>query len=76
MVVATGAERAAIHSDRLAELTEDATVERLAAAERACELVRQLWRELEEFNLNAELALEALFVRLRRELALSLVLES
>jgi hypothetical protein len=35
-----------------------------------------VWRELEEFNLNAELALEALFVRLRRELALNLVLES
>ena len=41
-----------------------------------CELVRQVWRELEEFNLNAELALESLFVRLRRELALNLVLES
>jgi DNA polymerase-3 subunit delta' len=76
VVVATGAERAAIHSDRLAELSEDATLDRLAAAERACELVRQVWRELEEFNLNAELALEALFVRLRRELALNLVLES
>ena len=65
-----------VHSDRLAELTEDATVERLAAAERGSELVRELWRELEEFNLHAELALEALFVRLRRELALNLVLES
>ena len=67
VVVATGAERAAIHSDRLAELNEDASVERLVAAERACELVRQAWRELEEFNLNAPLALEALFVRLRRQ---------
>ena len=76
VVVAAGAESAAIHSDRLDALSEDATVERLAAAERACELVRQVWRELEEFNLNAELALEALFVRLRRELGLHLVYES
>jgi DNA polymerase-3 subunit delta' len=76
VVVATGAERAAIHSDRLAELHEDASVDRLVAAERACELVRQVWRELEEFNLNAQLALEALFVRLRRELAPSLAYES
>ena len=71
-----GAESAAIHSDRLAELGEDATLERLAGAERACEVVRQVWRELEEFNLNPELALEALFVRLRRELGANLVYES
>jgi DNA polymerase-3 subunit delta' len=76
VVVATGAERTAIHSDRLEALTEDASVDRLAAAERACELVRQLWRELEEFNLNTSLALESLFIRLRRELALNLVYES
>jgi len=69
VVVAVGAERTAIHADRLAQLAADASVERLAAAERACELVRQVWRDLEEFNLNAQLALEALFVRLRRELA-------
>jgi hypothetical protein len=31
--------------------------------------VREAWRRLEEFNLNASLALEALFVRLRGELA-------
>jgi hypothetical protein len=31
--------------------------------------VRALWRQVEEFNLNPQLALEALFVRLRRELA-------
>jgi DNA polymerase III subunit delta' len=76
VVVATGATSAAIHSDRIAELGEDATLERLAGAERACEVVRQVWRELEEFNLNAELALEALFVRLRRELGANLVYES
>jgi hypothetical protein len=65
-----------VHSDRLDALTEDANVERLVAAERACELVRQVWRDLEEFNLNASLALGALFVRLRRELAPNLVYES
>jgi DNA polymerase-3 subunit delta' len=76
VVVATGADEAVIHSDHLDELREDATVERLAGAERACEIVRELWRALEEFNLNAPLALEALFVRLRRELAPNLVFEA
>jgi DNA polymerase-3 subunit delta' len=76
VVVATGAERAAIHFDRVDELREDASLELLASAEGACELVREVWRELEEFNLNAPLALEALFVRLRRELARNLVFES
>jgi DNA polymerase-3 subunit delta' len=76
VVVAAGAERAAIHFDRLAELSEDATVDRLVGAEQACELVREVWRELEEFNLNPGLALEALFIRLRRELAPNLVYEA
>ena len=31
--------------------------------------MRELWRQLEEFNLSPQLALEALFVRLARELA-------
>ena len=35
----------------------------------AAETVRETWRALEEFNLNPSLALEALFVRLRRALA-------
>jgi DNA polymerase-3 subunit delta' len=69
VVVAAGADRAAVHSDRIAELAEDASKERMAAAEAASEAVRQTWRELQEFNLGASLALEALFVRLRRELA-------
>ena len=34
----------------------------------AAESVRDTWRALEEFNLNPSLALEALFVRLRRAL--------
>jgi DNA polymerase-3 subunit delta' len=70
---AVGASGALVHADRAAELEVDGTTERLAGAERACELVRETWRELEEFNLTAGLALEALFVRLRRELAGSAV---
>ena len=69
VVVAAGAEPAVIHFDRLAELSEDATRERMLGAERACEVVRETWRAFEEFQLNASLALEALFVRLRAELA-------
>jgi DNA polymerase III subunit delta' len=68
VVVAVGAERAVVHADRLAVLAEDATTERLAGAERACELVRETWRAFEEFNLSPPLAFEALFVLLRREL--------
>lgn len=66
VVVAAGAERAAVHADRLGELREDATRERAHDAERALELVRSSWRVLEEFNLNPTLALEALFVELKR----------
>jgi DNA polymerase-3 subunit delta' len=69
VVVAVGAPATALHVDRLADLTADATRERTIGAERACEEVRETWRRLEEFNLNASLALEALFVRLRGELA-------
>ena len=47
----------------------DATRERLQGAERACELLRAAWREAEELQLSVPLALEALLVRLRRELA-------
>ncbi|HEY3017664.1 MAG TPA: hypothetical protein VGJ23_02420 [Gaiellaceae bacterium] len=68
VVVAVGAERAVVHADRIAVLAEDGTTERLAAAERACEIVRETWRAFEEFNLSPPLAVEALFVRLRGEL--------
>jgi DNA polymerase-3 subunit delta' len=68
VVVAAGAPDAAVHVDRLADLQEDATTERLVGAERAAEAIRQTWRELEEFNLAPQLALEALFVRIAREL--------
>jgi DNA polymerase-3 subunit delta' len=69
VVVAAGAESAAAHVDRLDELREDADVERLPGAEAAAEEVRETWRLFEELQLQAGLALEALFVRLRRELS-------
>jgi DNA polymerase III subunit delta' len=69
VVSAVGAEGALVHADRATELAADGTTDRLAGAERACELVRESWRALEEFNLSPGLALEALFVQLRRELA-------
>jgi DNA polymerase III subunit delta' len=69
VVVANGAEAAVVHADRLDELREDAAAGVGARAEGAAALVRQAWREAEEFNLNASLLLEALFVRLRRELS-------
>lgn len=72
VVVAAGAEGAVVHADRLEELRADASAERSRDAEHAAEAVRAAWRALEEFNLNPQLALEALFVRLRRELAAAL----
>jgi DNA polymerase-3 subunit delta' len=61
---AAGAETA-VHCDHTDELREDASLELLAGAEEAAELALQAWRNFAEFNLNAPLALEALFVRLR-----------
>ena len=68
VVTAAGAEHAAVHVDRLDDLRADATLERLQDAERACEIVRDVWREAEELQLSVPLALEALLVRLQREL--------
>ena len=45
-----------------------ATAERMPGAERAAEVVRGSWRTFEEFNVAPQLALEAMFVRVRREL--------
>jgi hypothetical protein len=73
IAVAVGAEQAAIHVDHLEQLREDATPERSPASETAAELVRQTWRELQELQLQAPLAFEALFVQLRRTFAGSLV---
>ncbi len=69
VVVAAGAEAAAAHVDRLRDLRADATRERMQAAEGACELVRAAWREAEELQVSTPLALEALLIRLRGELA-------
>jgi hypothetical protein len=68
VVVAAGAEAAAVHVDRLEELRRDATPERMHAAEDACELVREAWRQAEELQVSTPLALEALLIRLRGEL--------
>ena len=69
VVVAAGAEDAAVHADRLDDLREDVAAGAADGAVEAAEAVREAWRALEEFNLNPSLALEALFVRLRRALA-------
>jgi DNA polymerase III subunit delta' len=69
VVVAAGAPEVAIHADRLDELRQDGTRERMPGAEAAAERVRETWRLFEELQLQAGLALEALFVRLRGELA-------
>src|SRR5207245_2801098 len=59
----------AVHVDRLEELRQDASRDRLPAAEEACEVVRHTWREAEELQLSVPLAVEALLLRLRRVLA-------
>jgi DNA polymerase-3 subunit delta' len=66
--VAVGAEQAVIHFDHLRALEEDATAEGIAAASEAAETILATWRDFEELNLQPGLALEALFVTLRREL--------
>jgi DNA polymerase-3 subunit delta' len=68
VVVAAGADGAVLNTDRLGDLSADGVSDRGPAAERAAETVREVWRTF-EFNVQAGLALEALFVRLRRELA-------
>jgi DNA polymerase-3 subunit delta' len=68
VAVAAGADRAIAHFDHAGELAEDASVERLEGSARAAELVREAWRTFEEFNVNPPLALEALFIELRRAL--------
>jgi len=68
IAVAVGAEEAVVHSDRIADLGEDASRERIVGAESACEIVRDSWRAFEEFNLAPGLAFEALLLRLRQVL--------
>jgi len=66
VLVGAGAESAVVSADRLAELRSDVDAGAAPDAEEAAALVRQAWREADEFNLNPALVLEALFVRLRR----------
>ena len=66
VVAAAGVEAAVTHADRLEDLRSDVADGAADGAERAAEAVRQAWRDVEEFNLNPSLLLEALFVRLRR----------
>jgi DNA polymerase III subunit delta' len=68
VMVGAGADEAAVHADRLDDLREDHAAGADEGAAGAAEAVREAWRALEEFNLNPSLALEALFVKLRREL--------
>ena len=69
VVVASGAESAAIHADRLDDLRSDVALDLGRAPERAAAVVRQSWRSAEEFNVNTGLWLDALFVQLRRAFA-------
>ena len=68
VVVAAGAETAAVHADRLDDLRADVALDLGEGPVHAAEEARDTWRALEEFNLNPSLALEALFVRIAREL--------
>jgi DNA polymerase III subunit delta' len=68
VVVAAGADSAVLNLDRIEDLARDGTPERAPGAERAAEAVREVWRSF-EFQVQLELALEALFVRLRRSFA-------
>ena len=76
VVVAAGAEQATLHADQLDMLRSDATRERAADGETAAELVLEAWRALEEFNLNPTLALEALFVGLKRTFSSALLVRT
>jgi DNA polymerase III subunit delta' len=69
VVVAAGADGAVVHADRLDDLHDDVAAGAADGAVEAAESVREAWRALEEFNLNPSLALEAMFVRVRRALA-------
>jgi DNA polymerase III subunit delta' len=73
VAAAAGADKALMHVDLAEALSEDGTLERLEGAGRAAELVRELWRSFEEFQLSPGLALEALFVELRRAFTGTLV---
>ena len=68
VLVDAGAEAAVVNADRLDDLRSDVESGAAQDADAAAIVVRQAWREAEEFNLNATLLLEALFVRLPQSL--------
>lgn len=70
LAAALGAAPAVLNADRLAELEEDGGRVSADAARRAVETVADVRRSF-ELNVNPSLALEALFVRLRRDLGLA-----
>ncbi|MCC6224172.1 MAG: DNA polymerase III subunit [Thermoleophilia bacterium] len=70
LAAALGAAPATLNVDRLVEVERDGQRVPLDAAIRAVETVADVRRSF-ELNVNAALALEALFVRLRRDLALA-----
>ncbi|MDH4345276.1 MAG: hypothetical protein OEW31_02965 [Thermoleophilia bacterium] len=69
VAVSAGAAQTALHADRLDDLRQDASGAAGPGAERAAAAVRDAWRVAEELNVNAQLWLEALFVRLRNAFA-------
>ena len=68
VVVAAGADERGRARRPARRAREDVAAGAADGAVEAAESVRETWRALEEFNLNPSLALEALFVRCRREL--------
>lgn len=66
VAVGSGAEAVAINADKLDLLRADALPERVGPAGAAADEALAAWRELERLNLAPQLALESLFVRLRR----------
>jgi DNA polymerase III subunit delta' len=67
-VVAAGAGDALLNADFRTDLEADGADQAAESAATAAALVRQTWLDAEEFNVNTGLALEALFVRVRRAL--------
>jgi DNA polymerase-3 subunit delta' len=65
LAASVGASAVALNADRASELEEDGTRVPTAAAERAVEAVLETQRSF-ELNVSPALALEALFVRVRR----------
>jgi DNA polymerase-3 subunit delta' len=66
VAVAAGTPSVAFQADRLDDLIADAALPEVASgADLAVEHCRATWRVAEELNVNPQLALEALFVRLR-----------